>query len=164
MSVDVLFIINGLGLGNSTRCHAIIQKLKSLGATVGLVTSGNGLWYFKDQDIVDSIDEINSLYYKKKGSQISIAGTLSSIPDFIRIWRCNAKRIGKILDRLTPKVVVTDSEYTFWPIKARKIPMAALNNADVVVDSYWRYDTPRDIAAQFFAVETPDYFFHKTVL
>ena len=47
MSARILFLVNGLGLGNSTRCHAIIERLIEKGAEVAVATSGNGLWYFR---------------------------------------------------------------------------------------------------------------------
>ena len=43
----ILFLVNGLGLGNSTRCHAVMQRLIEHGAEIQVVTSGNGLWYFQ---------------------------------------------------------------------------------------------------------------------
>jgi len=43
MNERVLFLVNGLGLGNSTRCHAVIERLLERGALVTIATSGNGL-------------------------------------------------------------------------------------------------------------------------
>ena len=40
----VLFLVNGLGLGNATRCHAIMQKLGEAGVGCEVATSGSGLW------------------------------------------------------------------------------------------------------------------------
>ena len=41
MNKKILFLINGLGLGNSTRCHAIIQKLLKKKVKVGIVAAKN---------------------------------------------------------------------------------------------------------------------------
>ena len=38
----ILFIVNGLGLGNSTRCESIIESLIFKGKTIDIITSGNG--------------------------------------------------------------------------------------------------------------------------
>ena len=45
MNKKVLFLINGLGLGNSTRCFAIIERLFQLDTDVSIITSGNGSWF-----------------------------------------------------------------------------------------------------------------------
>jgi len=42
----ILFLVNGLGLGNSTRCHAVIEQLLTAGSDIEVVTSDNGLWFF----------------------------------------------------------------------------------------------------------------------
>ena len=41
-SARILCLVNGLGLGNSTRCHAIIQRLVEFGVEVQVVTSETG--------------------------------------------------------------------------------------------------------------------------
>ena len=45
MDKKILFLVNGLGLGNSTRCYAIIERLKKLNNKIYIVTSGNGEWF-----------------------------------------------------------------------------------------------------------------------
>ena len=42
----ILFIVNGLGMGNATRCHSIIEILDEHDYLTDVVTSGNGLEYF----------------------------------------------------------------------------------------------------------------------
>jgi UDP:flavonoid glycosyltransferase YjiC (YdhE family) len=161
---NILFLTNGLGLGNSTRCHAIIQRLHAGGAHIEVVTSGNGLWYFSDKPEVSRLHEIQSLAYGSKDGAISITRTFASVGEMIGIFRRNAKKIGNLLDDLMPDVVVTDSDYNFFPIKSRRIPIAALNNADVVWNSYFQFkDHPSSIRAQFYGVEMLDYQFHKRV-
>ncbi len=163
-TIKVLFLTNGLGLGNSTRCHAIIQRLHASGARVEVVTSGNGLWYFSDKIEVSDVHEIQPLAYGTKDGAISITRTFTSIAGMVGIFRRNAKKIGNILDERRPDVVVIDSDYNFLPVKHRKIPIAALNNADVVWNSYFQFkDRPHSIRAQFFGVEVLDYWFHKLI-
>ena len=87
----VLFLTKGLGLGNSTRCHAIIQRLHAKGAKIEVVTSGNGLWYFLDKAEVSAIHEIQSLAYGSKDGAISISRTFGSIFQMLAIFRQNAK-------------------------------------------------------------------------
>jgi len=162
--MKVLFLINGLGLGNSTRCHAIIQRLHAKSARIEVVTSGNGLWYFSDKPEVSAIHEIQSLAYGSKDGAISITRTFASIFEIAGILRQNARKIGTMLDDIKPDVLVIDSDYNFLPAKRRNLPIAALNNADMVWDSYFQFkDRPSSIRAQFYGVEMLDYYFHKMV-
>jgi UDP:flavonoid glycosyltransferase YjiC (YdhE family) len=156
----ILFLVNGLGLGNSTRCHAVMQRLLRRGAEIQIVTSGNGLWYFRSMPELAQLHEVESLYYGVKDGRISIARTLSAIADFAGIMRRNARKIAAVLDSWRPHLAVADSVYTFRAFKRRGIPLIALNNADVVRASYRRFaDRPASISAQFWCVEEPDYLF-----
>ena len=160
----ILFLVNGLGLGNSTRCHAVMQRLIGRGAEIQIVTSGNGLWYFRSMPELGELHEVESFYYGVKDGRISIARTLTAITDFAAILRRNARKIASVLDSWRPHLAVADSVYTFRPFKRRGIPFIALNNADVVHQSYRRFaDRPASIRAQFWCVEEPDYLFHRLV-
>ena len=55
MNKKILFLINGLGLGNSTRCFAIIERLKLLNAEISVITSGNGKWFFSDKEEIENL-------------------------------------------------------------------------------------------------------------
>jgi UDP:flavonoid glycosyltransferase YjiC (YdhE family) len=162
--VRILFLVNGLGLGNSTRCHAVIQRLLEYGAEIQIVTSENGLWYFRSVSGISRLHEAESLYYGAKDDRISIPRTLTAVSDFAAILRRNAKMVAAILSSWRPDVAVTDSVYTFRPFKRSNIPLVALNNADVVHMAYRRYaGRPRSIRAQFWCVEELDYIFHRMV-
>jgi len=162
--MKVLFLTNGLGLGNSTRCHAIIQRLYARGACIEVVTSGNGLWYFEDKPEVSVVHEIQSLAYGSKDGEISIARTFASVAGMASTLRENARLISSLLDDIAPDVVVSDSDYNFLPVKRRHIPLAALNNSDVVWHSYFKFpDRPSSIRAQFFGVEMLDFGFHRLI-
>jgi Glycosyl transferase family 1 len=163
-SARILFLVNGLGLGNSTRCHAIIQRLVEFGAEVQVVTSGNGLWYFQSVPGIARLHEIESLYYGVKDGRISIGRTLGAVQDFAAILRRNGRKLASIVSGWRPDVAVTDSVYTFRPFKRAGIPLVALNNADVVHQAYRRFhDRPPSIRAQFWCIEEPDYVFHRVV-
>jgi UDP:flavonoid glycosyltransferase YjiC (YdhE family) len=165
MNTRVLFLVNGLGLGNSTRCHGVIQSLHRQGVEIQVVTSGNGLWYFKDKKEVSRIHENESFNYASSDQgQISILGTLASSFNYLSILKRNVKRIDSILEEWSPHVVVTDSDYTSRPMKRRNIPIAALNNADMVVQQYRKFkDRPSSIRAQYLAVERMDYLYQRQV-
>jgi UDP:flavonoid glycosyltransferase YjiC (YdhE family) len=157
-----LFLVNGLGLGNSTRCHAIIQRMIEHGANVEVITSGNGKWYFDGHRDTGKVHGIEAFYYASHNGRISIPRTLLSVGEFRRIAKRNAAVIDKVLDTFKPDVTLTDSVYTTRPMKRRGIPIVALNNADVVHKSYRMFDgKPRSIAMQFYAIEEMDYLFHR---
>jgi len=157
-----LFLINGLGLGNSSRCYSIIQRLYEPGTHIEVATSGNGRWFFSDKHEIAQIHKVESFEYGSTDGKISIVRTLASLIKIRNIYQRNTKKLHKILEENTPKVVITDSDYCFSPVKKFKIPTVALNNADVVFHSY-RYfkNKPSSIRAQFYFVEMMDYFFHK---
>jgi UDP:flavonoid glycosyltransferase YjiC (YdhE family) len=160
----ILFLVNGLGLGNSTRCHAVMQRLLEGGAEIQIVTSGNGLWYFRSVPNIAKLHEVESLYYGVKDGRINITRTLQAVSDFAAILRRNARKIDAILTDWQPDMAVSDSVYTYRPFKRRGIPFVALNNADVVHMAYRRYaDRPRSVQAQFWCVEESDYLFHRMV-
>ena len=63
MRQKVLFVVNGLGLGNSTRCYAIIEHLHRAGVEIHVLTSGNGLFFFEDKPAVTSLAARDGFQY-----------------------------------------------------------------------------------------------------
>lgn len=161
--VRVLMLVNGLGLGNSTRCHAIIQRMREQGAEICVITSGNGKWYFDDRSDVPDLRGIEAFYYASHNGRISIPRTLMSVGDFRRIARRNAAVVDESIESFRPDVALIDSVYTTAPFRKRGIPIVALNNADVVHKSYRQFqDKPSSIRMQFYAIEEMDYLFHRS--
>jgi hypothetical protein len=155
------FLINGLGMGNSTRCYSVIQHLASTGLSIHVLTSGNGLNFFRDKPEIASLTPVESYSYAVKRNQLSAWGTVMSFGELSR--RASQKRfqVEAALAKFKPAFCVTDSEYTVAPFRRRGIPVIALNNSDVVVAEYLRLrHKPRDLMAQFWLVEYPDYLFH----
>jgi UDP:flavonoid glycosyltransferase YjiC (YdhE family) len=158
-----ILLVNGLGLGNSTRCHAIIQRLHEQDVETSVITSGNGTWYFEGRPEVPNIYSITEFYYAARNGRISIPRTLLSVGDFWRIERRNAAVVERALDTFKPDVAIIDSVYTTRPMRQRGIPIVALNNADVVHVSYHRFtERPTSIRMQFYAIEEMDYRFHRS--
>jgi UDP:flavonoid glycosyltransferase YjiC (YdhE family) len=160
----VLFLVNGLGLGNATRCHAIMQKLDEAGVSCSVATSGNGLWYFRQQQGVGEPVELNPLHYGTSHGRISMARSVLSVPAYAAALRGNARIIETAMDSLKPDAVVTDSTYLRRCGRTRQVPLLAVNNADVVRTLYWRYaDRPTSIRLQFHCVEELDFLYHRLV-
>lgn len=164
MTCRVLFLVNGLGLGNSTRCHAVMQELAARDAVVEVVTSGNGLWYFADKPEFGAVTEIPSLQYGKKDGRISIAATVGRIGEAMGALAEAERIIAATVARFRPDVVVTDSIYVFRAVRAANLPLAALNNADMVVRGIARFSgRPLSILPQFTCVEVPDCLYHGLI-
>ena len=157
-----LFLVNGLGLGNSTRCAAVIGRLIEFGFKVDVVTSANGLWYFKQSLPEASVHEILDLQYGAADGKLSIWKTLGSVPNLLRIIRQNRNTIRTIIRNVRPDVVVTDSTYVFKLSELREIPTVGLNNADAVVREYsLAKGAPFNTLLQFLCVELMDHLYHK---
>jgi|TARA_Y100000294_G_scaffold155453_1_gene155681 UDP:flavonoid glycosyltransferase YjiC (YdhE family) len=161
----ILFLVNGLGMGNSTRCYSIIERLAENGMEIDVMTSANGLFFFSDKKEINRIIKINEFYYaKEKSGKLNVLRTILSLFDFIRIYVANNRLVKKYLKEERPSAVVIDSQYIFWPMISQKIPIIALNNSDIVVKSFFKMkNKPLSIAPQFFLIEFMDYLFHLLV-
>lgn len=160
----VLFLVNGLGLGNATRCHAVIARLAEAGAEVHVASSGNGAWYLRDRPGVASLRELEALEYGASGGQLSVWRTvLRAGRHLATLWN-NERTIAGLLRDLRPAVVVTDSVYSVLAVRRSGVPIVAVNNSDVVHATYHRHaDRPRSVRAQFHVIEESDRRFHAAV-
>ena len=163
-SKKILFVINGLGLGNSTRCHAVIQELATLGIRVEVITSGNGLWYLAQQPEVDQVHEMESLRYESDSQGLSAVRTALVLPRLVATLLRKRAQLARLVDDLKPGAIVIDSEYAFRESHFHGVPVVAINNSDVVWHAYHQFsDRPREIMAQFRLVEQMDYLYHRLV-
>ncbi len=162
VSPTCLFVINGLGLGNSTRCHAVMEQLAHAGCHIHVLTSGNGLTYFKDKDVVETLTAMDSFFYSGTNGGISGWSTLKSLGALLKIARLKRQELDGVLDQVHPDVAVIDSEYAIAPLRRRGIPVVGLNTSEMVVTEYLRRrQTARGTRSQFWFVEFTDYLFHR---
>jgi UDP:flavonoid glycosyltransferase YjiC (YdhE family) len=157
----ILLLVNGLGLGNSTRCYAVIQRLLAAGAEVEVMTSDNGLWFFADKPEVGRVTEIPSLRYGQKEGRINITATLSQVATMLDTIRRAEAVVTNTIARFRPAAVVTDSIYSLQPVRRAGLPLAAINNADMVVRRMLGGGWPAAVLPQFLAVELSDYLLHR---
>jgi UDP:flavonoid glycosyltransferase YjiC (YdhE family) len=157
----ILLLVNGLGLGNSTRSYAVIQQLLAADAEVEVVTSDNGLWFFADKPEVGRLTEIPALRYGQKGGRISITATLSQAGTMLDTIRRADAVLTSTIARFRPAAVVTDSIYSLQPARRARLPLAAINNSDMVVRRMVGGGWPAAVLPQFLAVELSDYLFHR---
>jgi len=162
MPFSFLFVINGLGLGNSTRCHAVMERLALAGCQIHVLTSGNGLEYFAGRPEVTSLESNPSFFYGRSGAGVSGWSTLGSLPRLAQIASEKRANLERWLDRMIPDVAVVDSEYVLSPLRRRSVPIVAINNAESVVTQYLKHcRRARGTRSQFCFVEFPDYLFHR---
>jgi UDP:flavonoid glycosyltransferase YjiC (YdhE family) len=162
VTTTCLFVINGLGLGNSTRCHAVIEQLAAAGCRVHVLTSGNGLAYFEGKKCIESLHSMESLYYSKSGGGISGWATLKSVGSLAKLAKAKRNSLAQLLDKVNPDVAVIDSEYAISPLRRRHIPIIAINNSEVVVTEFLkRRRQAKGVRSHFWLVEFSDYLFHR---
>ena len=162
---NILFIVNGLGMGNSTRCHSIIERLWHNGYNLDVITSGNGIEYFRNIEEVSNLFELQSLNYTKgKDGNISALATLFSIPVHLFTLLKNIILLNKIIKKNKFKAIIIDSDYSLLFLKWKvKIPVFALNNAHIIVDECKSLsEIPPDIKNQFL-IERLDNLFHQLI-
>lgn len=157
-----LFLVNGLGLGNATRCYAVLSRLAERGWDVEVATSGNGLWFLADRPEIRQLHPMEPLYYGSDGGRLSVWRTVGAARELWAIHRRNEAMVAGLLAARRPDVVVMDSVYGVCPVRSAGIPLVAINNADVVDAAYRRFeDRPASIRAQFHVVERNDMRFHR---
>jgi len=161
----VLFVVNGLGMGNSTRCYSLIQELHDLGFTIEVATSGNGLLFFRDKPEVGELHAIGSIHYgKDKHDRLAVLKTFFEIFRSLKLFLKNGIFLTKLIRATNPGVVVYDSQYSLLPPLLTGVPLVALNNADKIVTYFLHAKRkPLSIYPQFLCIEWWDYLFHKLI-
>lgn len=164
MGSDILFMVNGLGMGNNTRCHAVMELLAAQGHRIHVLTSGNGLTYFQNKPEVASLTAMESFFYSKRKGRISGWQTILAGRQLLRLAHEKRRKLEQLLEKVRPAVAVTDSEYTIGPLRRAGVPIVAINNSEVVVSEHLRWkDNPRSVRSHFWFIEFADYLFHRTM-
>jgi len=162
VSFSCLFLINGLGMGNSTRCHAVIQNLAAAGVKVHVLTSGNGLKYFSTRPEIASLHEMASFYYSGSNGGVNGWSTVKTVGHLAQLAKAKRAKLEQIIAEVKPDIAVTDSEYATAPLRRKKIPIAAINNSEVVVTEFFKHRREaKGVRSHFWFVEFSDYLFHR---
>jgi hypothetical protein len=156
-----LFVINGLGLGNSTRCFAVMESLADSGFSIHVLTSGNGLAYFRDKRCIQSVTPMDAFYYSGASGRISGWSTFKSLWSLKAIAKSKRQQLDHLLETLRPNMAVIDSEYAISPLRRRRIPVIALNTSEMIVTEYLKRRPAPGTRSHFWFVEYTDYLFHK---
>lgn len=131
----ILFLINGLGLGNSTRCEAIIRELILKGYSISVATSGNGFKYFKKSDLSLTITRLYQHEYgKSQDGNLSILKTILNIPLMAIAFLKNLKILFPLVRDKNLSAIFFDSEYSILPLKPFcRTFIIGINNANIVI-------------------------------
>ena len=132
MKKRILFLVNGYGLGNSTRIHAIIQNLNS-DFQVDVFSYGNGLRYFKNVSKIDRLFEGPSLEYGIKNGKIDFWQNIKKVKKNIDSLLKSRKIIKQILTKRRPHLILTDSCFAPMFIKNRPF-LISISSVDRTVE------------------------------
>ena len=160
MKKKILFLVNGYGLGNSTRIHAIIQQLGSR-YDMDIFAYGNSLKYFKQvKDKVQNVFEGRPMEYGIKNGEIDFFATTGKLfKNFKAIYQ-SRDRIKKIIKSHSYNLILSDSNYS--PVFLKNRPkMISLNNADVTVRKALQMKRKGYYGS--FVTEWMDYMYHLSV-
>lgn len=161
---SIIFFINGLGLGNSTRCYAIIEELKKINKNTKIIvaTSGNGYWFFKNRKHIDLLYKFDQITYKKKAGKLSAMMTVLSFGKTLKTLNLNTSKALSLIEKYQPKTVIADSFYFFPKIlKKKTFKFISINNSDYIFEKFFKTKSkPLSIYPQFFLIELFDYLYN----
>jgi uncharacterized protein (TIGR00661 family) len=159
----ILFVINGLGLGNSTRCAAVIRKLRSEGHIIDVATSGNGLRFFAQSKDIRHLFPMTQSHYQGANTRIGFFSILLSTIKFPVKGVRNFVVLLRVIRQVQPSVIVSDSSYNLVSVLYPKIPRISLNNSRLVVSQI--FHSPKIILSHLpqFMVELADAAFQRII-
>lgn len=161
--IKILFIINGLGLGNSTRCHAVISQLKALpNIDIDIIANNHSYAYFKELEnfsLYTNLYQSGPLSYGRNDQLGFWSFFQVLLPNLIQSFK-NGAHIRSIIKQKSYSLIVTDSDYSiiFWRKLAKRA--LAINNSSWIAQV-----NPIDILRrpqlifQYF-IEILDFLFH----
>jgi uncharacterized protein (TIGR00661 family) len=158
----ILFLINGEGLGNSTRCYAIIERLLNFDVELYSVLSKNSSWFFSKIDCFTKRYDVDQISYSfDEEGKLNTFKSLINIFNSIKIYNKNINFLKKIIDEIKPDKIITDSVYVFSFIKKFQIPIISINNSCLTIrDSKNIKNLPKSIKSHLYFIEYLDYCYH----
>lgn len=157
----ILFIVNGAGLGNATRCDAIIEQIIDT-YNITVLCSGNSHHYFKSNKKLNVLPISNYQYKKGRDGEISFLKTLFLFPTYLRIFFKNFFTIKKLIKTSKFNFVITDSDYSFVLLRfVCNAKFLAINNAPYIISNLkFTKSYILKCAPQFF-IECMDFLIHR---
>ena len=159
MKKRILFLVNGYGLGNSTRIHAIIQHIGSR-YNMDVFAYGNSLKYFKQVSEVQNVFEGQPMEYGVKNGEIDSFSTIGKVFKNLKAIYKSYEQIKKITKSRPYNLIVSDSNYS--PVFLKKRPkLISLNSADVTFQRALKMKKKGCYGS--FVTEWADYRYHLSV-
>ena len=152
--------MNGYGLGNSTRIHAIIQHIGGK-CEMDVFAYGNSLKYFKQVAEVQNVFQGLPLEYGVKNGKIDLFLTAGKIRSNLQSIFKSGRQIQSILKSRSYRLIVSDSNFS--PVFLRNRPkIISVNNSDVIVKRAKKLKDKKGCMAQYFT-EWADYLYQLSV-
>ena len=155
----ILFLVNGYGLGNSTRIHSIIQHIDQ-GCEIDIFGSGNSVQYFKQVPQVQNIFQGQPMEYGLKKGKIDFFATMGKLFKNLQSIYKNRSIIKNILKTHHYNLLVSDSNFSTLFLRKRP-KLISINNAGAVVKKALKIKKSGHYM-QFF-IEWADYIYNLTV-
>ena len=160
MKKRILFLVNGYGLGNSTRIHAVIQQMGGE-CEMDVFAYGNSLKYFKQVSEVSNVFSGPPLEYGVKNGRIDFFLTLKKIRSNLQSILKSRRQIQDILKARPYRLIVSDSNFS--PVFLHRRPkIISVNNADVIVKRAGKLKSKKGYRAQY-GTEQADYLYQLSV-
>lgn len=160
----ILFVVNGMGLGNSTRCLAVVEHLHQMGHAIEVASFQNGQLLFEDHPAVRKFYSLSSSRYALSGKRIGWRGLVVSALLFVRSGLWNGWAVAKLLRKTRPAAVVMDSNYSLVFRLLHRGPIFSINNSDRVIQFYTRhFNLLKSVLWHVVFVEFPDFLFQRLV-
>ena len=154
----ILFLVNGYGLGNSTRIHGIIQHIDK-NCEIDIFADGNSLSYFKRVPRIQNIFHGFSTEYGLKNGKIDFLATAGKTFKNCQAIYKSRNRIKNIIKSRHYDLIVSDSSYS--PVFLKNRPkLISINNADVIIKKALKIK--KEVYIQFF-MEFADYVYNLCV-
>ena len=127
----ILFLVNGYGLGNSTRIHSIIQHIGP-GCEFDIFGYGNSVKYFEQVPQVQNIFQGFPMEYGLKDGQIDFFSTVGKLfRNFKAIYK-SRQYIKKLLKSKHYSLIVADSNFSTIFLSHRP-KLMSVNSSDVII-------------------------------
>ena len=155
----ILFLVNGYGLGNSTRIHGIIQHIdKYQNYKFDIFGYGNSAQYFKQVPEVQNIYESFSLKYGLKKGKIDFIRTAGKTFQNCQAIYKSRQYLKKILQKNTYELIVSDSNFSAFFLGKRP-KLISINNANRIINSV--HTIKKTAYLTSFLIEWIDFIYNK---
>lgn len=162
MNKSILFVINGFGMGNATRCDSLMDVLSS-DYQIDVITSDKAYLYYRQNSKVKNVYKQVDLNLENKIEYGSFQYYRNYIPHFFKRLLKNYKIQKKIMNSKKYDYVIFDSDYGFviHKILTQTKNIVAINNSYEVIHYFLKNPKTMkpNLTASLF-LEICDFFIH----